>query len=86
MLKLVKTLGGSNGAPNKCNRCHGKDFKKSNLAWHCIYCGTYVPTELGFETIKTRLQNMEKLTNSFKLAIDDLERTVDPSNDIGKKR
>lgn len=51
-LKLIKTTGGSNGAPTECNKCFSSHFQNSGLAWHCTGCGTYYPTKLGFDRIK----------------------------------
>ena len=47
MLKLIKTIGGVDGAPCECSKCAAKDFKRSGLGWACTLCGNYHPGDLG---------------------------------------
>jgi hypothetical protein len=57
-MRLIKTTGGNDGAPAECYKCGSRDFVSSGIAWHCIICGTYYPTALGFESIKKKLQTV----------------------------
>jgi hypothetical protein len=58
MLKLVKTLGGQNGAPNQCEKCSGVHFIRSGIAWHCGSCGLYHPVVVhGMDNIAQYLKN-----------------------------
>ena len=83
-MKLIKTTGGSNGAPEKCNTCGNQHFQKSNIAWHCTTCGRYCPTELGFSTLKEHLTRAQNLMKDFKLAINELEHLT--TGDIDGQR
>ena len=78
MLKLVKTTGGSLGTPRVCG-CGSTGFGKSGIAWHCVNCGTYYPTELGFASIKSHIQEMHDLQAQLSKMRKELE---DLSNDI----
>jgi len=76
MIKLIKTIGGHNGAPLECDRCDSKNFAKSGIAWHCTACGTYHPTSLGFDTIKKHLAEADAIMKKFDRAIENLEQIV----------
>jgi hypothetical protein len=75
-LRLVKTVGGTNGAPLACSKCGSNHFAKSGIAWHCTACGIYHPTSLGFESLKRSILELHTLQDTFKKSIDDLERIV----------
>ena len=47
MLKLIKTNGGNNGAPIKCDICDNTNFRKSGIAWVCCGCGSYKPVDFN---------------------------------------
>lgn len=76
MVKLVATTGGCSGSPEKCSGCGGNHFGRSSVAWHCADCGRYYPTELGFESLKEKLERAQSLMNDFKLAREDLEKII----------
>lgn len=75
MIKLVKTVGGENGAPEKCNGCKGSNFMKHGLAWSCSDCGLYIPT--SFSDLRKNLDKLQVLHGNLKTMIDGLERLVD---------
>ena len=75
-MKLIKTFGGNNGAPMECNQCGAKHFGKTDMAWHCITCGIYQPTALGFNTIKENIEKAYKLLEEHKKSLEQLERLV----------
>jgi rubredoxin len=76
MLQVVKTIGGNNGAPEKCGGCGNMHFAKSGIAWHCTSCGVYHPTKLGFESIKENLKQLERLKNQITFQRQKLEDLV----------
>ena len=56
MIKLIKTIGGHNGAPSACKTCGSIHFIRTSLAWNCSDCGSYVPLDLSDIGIKEILQ------------------------------
>jgi ribosomal protein L37AE/L43A len=67
MIKLVKTEGGSNGAPLACKGCGSSHFIKSGHAWHCSKCGVYFPVQLsGTVLVPTTKANKEVKGNGFR--------------------
>lgn len=62
-MRLVKTTGGTNGAPAQC-RCGNKHFARSGAAWHCTACGIYTPANLDSESLKINLEKLRELGNS----------------------
>ena len=75
-MKLVKTTGGTNGAPALCSKCGNQHFAKSGIAWHCTNCGIYHPTELGFESLKQNLLRIQELHLKTKQMVKELEELV----------
>lgn len=73
-LKLVKTVGGTHGAPEKCSACGGQHFVQTGIAWHCAACKIYIPADL-----KTSIEKFEALQRYHKQnrwLIDALENQV----------
>jgi threonine synthase len=76
VLEIVKTTGGNNVAPSKCDSCGGIHFAKSGIAWHCTACGVYHPTKLGLESLKASLNRLKQLKNQMTFVRQDLEQLV----------
>lgn len=74
MIKLVKTVGGQDGAPGKCWKCNSIHFQKIGMAWNCTECGTYIPT--SFTDLRKNLQKLQVLHGNLRTMIDGLERLV----------
>lgn len=74
MLKLVKTVGGENGAPKTCTHCRGKNFIASGMSWYCGDCKTYLAT--SFTDLKKNLDKLQLLHGQIKDMINGLERLV----------
>jgi threonine synthase len=75
-MRLVKTTGGSGGAPAQCKSCGNKHFAKSGIAWHCTACGTYCPVNLGAESLRENLKRLEDLSKRLTFMRAELEHLV----------
>lgn len=73
-MQLVKTIGGHNGAPQKCFKCGSQHFNAVGMAWACTECGHYVPATLS--DLKKNLEKMQVLHGNLKTMIEGLERLV----------
>lgn len=74
-IRLIKTIGGSDGAPRSCNDCGAINFLKIGIAWSCSECGAYFPIDLTtLGCLKQDLSKLKNLHRDFKRAIDSLER------------
>lgn len=78
MLKLVKTTGGTNGAPRACKGCGCEHFINAGFSWHCSGCGVYIPSDFNspIYNLESRLSHLKSLQGQFRKAVDDLERLV----------
>lgn len=62
MIKLAKTIGGSNGSPEQCACCGDTHFKAVGNAWSCCTCGLYTPTMLSLrDDVKNALIVLNKI-------------------------
>lgn len=79
-IKLIKTVGGSSGAPEKCIACGSVHFMKSGIAWHCATCGVYFPANLSTQgslsSLKANLEQLNQLHNKLKMMTNELEELV----------
>jgi ribosomal protein S27E len=74
-IKLVKTTGGNNGAPQSCKGCGANHFVKSGISWSCSICGVYILADLGTKsTLMDDFLKLKELHRDFKRAIDTLEK------------
>lgn len=73
-IKLIKTVGGSSGTPEKCMGCGSISFLRAGIAWHCANCGNYFPANLS--GVKANFDQLTKMNGELKTMINKLEELV----------
>lgn len=79
---LIKTIGGSGGAPEKCERCGKNHFIRHLGGWCCAACGLYVPPQLpapkdALVSLRENFARLQGLHGELKGMIRELEELVD---------
>lgn len=75
-LRLIKTIGGSDGAPSRCNTCYAEHFLRCGIAWNCSECGSYQPRKFPIDDLKESLAKLEALREESKFLIEEFERLI----------
>jgi len=72
-LKLIKTVGNTEGLPPTCKSCKSTHFTKSGISWHCTDCGYYIPADFG---IGRSLEDIDKVCNKLNNLIKELKNDL----------
>lgn len=79
-IRLIKTIGGSSGTPDKCPGCGSTHFMRAGIAWHCANCGVYFPANLSTQgslsRLKANFNDLTKLQGELKTMVSELEELV----------